>query len=44
MMKYIIIGCVLFLLWVGGWVYVLKTYGIKSIIKALTEPDFFLYF
>lgn len=44
MVKYYIIGVVVFLLWLGGWIYVLKTYGIKEIIKALTEPDFFIYF
>ena len=44
MMKYIIMGVVVFLLWLSGWVYVLKTIGIKEIVKQLTEPDFFLYF
>lgn len=44
MLRVYIVAGIIFVLWLVGWVYVLKTIGLKTIIKQLTEPDFFLYF
>lgn len=44
MVKWVIIGVVVFLIWLGGWIYLIKTVGLKELWRDFWDSDFNCYF